>query len=533
MQTRSSVALPGLAVPGLVLLLGAALAGCQDPDGGPLVIVNGSGSTGSSGTSGNSGNGGSGTGQVGSQSGTSGTGNSGTGGSSGSGGSATGFTVVTTDPGGGIILESSDHSTRKISGRFVDDVLVEKKYAWFLDAPTFIGTDDASDNATITIEAGTTIQGRGGTPPSMLIIRRGSRIVANGTAAEPIVFTSAQPVGSRAPGDWGGLVINGRAPVNNLGAGGALPLGEGASGQYGGTDPNDDSGVLRYVRVEFAGHVFTSDDELNGIAFQGVGAGTVVDFIQVHRSLDDGVEFFGGTVDVRHVLITGAVDDSLDWTFGWVGRAQFVILQQWDGGADCAIEADNSETANDATPRSRPTISNLTIVGPANVGAQSNTGLLLRRGTGANISNAIVMEMNAAGLDIDSAATWNNAYTDDPGSYAALSGQLTVSNTIFYLNGAGGTVHFRNDAVPGTDPQTDTNFSSQQTPANQAGVDPQLLAPTNTATPNFRPSTSGPASTTAWQNPGGAFFVAVDFLGGVDDNAANDWTTGWTTSAAN
>lgn len=491
------------AVQGLLAaaLLGAgvSLAGCEDGSGGSLVIVNGSG-------------------------GTTPTNNPPT-----NNPPATGFTVVVADPAGGTILESSDGSTRKIAGAFTDDVTLAAQYSWILDAPTFIGTNDASDNATITIEAGTVIQGRGGTPPAMLVIRRGSKIEAVGTAADPIVFTSNQPVGSRAPGDWGGLIINGRAPVNNAGAGGTLPLGEGNSGQYGGVpgDPNDDSGTLRYVRIEFAGRIFTSDDELNGIAFQGVGRGTEVDFVQVHRNADDGVEFFGGTVDVRHLLITGALDDSIDWTFGWTGRVQFAVAQQWDGGADCGIEADNSEADNDALPRSAPRISNLTLIGPATP-TPTSSGAKLRRGTGANILNSIVMEANGAGLDIDDTATWNNAYSDAP-TYTVLSGALTVENTVFFQNGAGGTTHFTSDAA---DPQTESAFNGQQSPGNQVSVDPELGAATNQSAPNFRPSSTGPAGTPAtWVDPADAFFTVVDFIGGVSPVQADDWTAGWTTSA--
>lgn len=491
----------------LVFALGAAItgavAGCDDgKSGGSLVIVNNSGGGG-----GNNNPGGGGNTQPGS------------------------FTLVKNDPGGGTILESADASTRKIAGVFTDDVLLEAKFKWILDAPVFIGDDSATDTATITIQAGTTIYGRGGTPPSMLVIRRGSRILADGTAQQPIVFTSNQPAGQRAPGDWGGLIINGRAPVNNMGPGGTLPVGEGGSGQYGGTDPNDDSGVLRYVRVEFAGHVFTSDDELNGIAFQGVGRGTVVDYIQVHRNADDGVEFFGGTVDVKHVLVTGALDDSFDWTYGWQGRAQFVVLQQWDGGADMGVEADNNETSNDLAPRSHARISNMTIVGPAGTAGQSATGLLLRRGTAANVANSIVMEMNGAGLDVDQNATWNHAYSDAPGSYTVLSGNLTVRNCIFFNNGASGSTHFRDDAG---EPQLDSVFSGQQSPANQVGVDPQLGAPTSQSAPNFRPAAGGPAvQGVTWHDLGDPFFTPVTFIGAMGPNQADDWTVGWTTTAPN
>lgn len=479
---------------------GVSVAGCEDGSGGSLVIVNGQSGTPNNNNNNNNNN-----------------------------PPPSGFTVVVADPAGGTILESSDGTTRKIAGAFTDDVTLDSQYLWILDAPTFIGTNDASDNATITIEAGTEIQGRGGTPPSMLVIRRGSKIEAVGTAADPIVFTSNQAIGSRAPGDWGGLIINGRAPINNAGTGGTLPLGEGNSGQYGGVpgDPNDDSGTLRYVRVEFAGRIFTSDDELNGIAFQGVGRGTEVDFVQVHRNADDGVEFFGGTVDVKHLLITGALDDSIDWTFGWTGRVQFAVVQQWDGGADCGIEADNSEADNNATPRAAPVFSNLTLIGPATA-TPTSSGLKLRRGTGANVFNSIVMESNGAGLDIDDAATWDNAYSDEP-TYSVLSGALTVENTIFFQNGSGGTTHFTSD---GADPISESAFNDDQTPANQVSVDPELGAATDQDTPNFRPSSTGPAGApAAWEDPQDAFFDVVDFIGGVSSVLADDWTTGWTTSA--
>jgi hypothetical protein len=164
-----------------------------------------------------------------------------------------------------------------------------------------------------------------------LIVERGGRLNAIGTREQPIVMTSDQPVGSRGRGDWGGLIINGRAPVNLAGG---LGTGEGDTGVYGGTDENDNSGTLRYVRVEFSGIEFSPDNELNGIAFQGVGRGTTVDYAQAHMSRDDAMEWFGGTVDVKHLVLSNAADDGFDWTFGYRGRAQFVVLTQRGDDAD-------------------------------------------------------------------------------------------------------------------------------------------------------------------------------------------------------
>ena len=157
------------------------------------------------------------------------------------------------------------------------------------------------------------------------------------------------------------------------------------AGLFGGDQPLDDSGVLNYLVVKFAGSAVDAQNELNGIAFQGVGSATEVDYIQVYNNLDDGVEFFGGTVNVKHVVLTGNADDSLDWTDGWVGNAQFLHIEQAADAGDSGIEADNREGDAGATPVSEPNIANMTIVGSA-----TERGIRLRRGTGLNLYNSEV-----------------------------------------------------------------------------------------------------------------------------------------------
>src|SRR5687768_3503304 len=215
------------------------------------------------------------------------------------------------------------------------------------------------DGGTLNIQAGTRIIGESGSVGT-LIISQGGRINAIGTREQPIVFTSDQPIGSRQRGDWGGIILNGRAPIN-FESGEAA--GEGDTGVYGGNNPNDNSGILRYVRVEFSGVEFSPDNELNGIAFQGIGRATQVDHIQAHMSRDDALEWFGGTVDVKHAVASNAADDAFDWTFGWSGRAQFIAIHQRGDDADNAIEADNNEFNNNALPRSNPQIYNITMCG--------------------------------------------------------------------------------------------------------------------------------------------------------------------------
>ncbi len=234
----------------------------------------------------------------------------------------------------------------------------------------------------------------GATNEDFLVVQRGCALMAEGTAEQPIVLTAKAEVMDNVEGDsrglWGGLVVNGYAPINDCPegvAGGAADCtkeGEASSGLFGGSNPNDNSGVLRYLSVRFAGANVDQENQLNGIAFQAVGDATVVEYVQVHNNLDDGVEFFGGTVDAKYVVLTGNADDSLDWTDGWTGRIQHLYIEQTDA-ADNAIEADNREGDEDAEPRSSPAIANMTVRGKADERA-----LRLRRGTGLKLRNSLV-----------------------------------------------------------------------------------------------------------------------------------------------
>ncbi len=267
------------------------------------------------------------------------------------------------------------------------------------------------DKIQLIIEPGTKIMGQ--SEKAYLQINRGAQIIANGTKEAPIVMTTAKP-NNRTRGSWGGLIINGSAPVNGCAEDATAVCelkGEGlTSYSYGGSNVADNSGVLNYVVVEFAGNAITADNELNGIAFQGVGNGTEVDYIQVHMNADDGIEFFGGTVDVKHVVLTGNLDDSLDWTSGWKGSAQFVIVKQSPDAANYGIEADNFSKRMSATPRSAPTLANLTLIGSdTSAGAKGGSGILLRKGTGAHILNSYITGFSASCFDIDDAETFRNA----------------------------------------------------------------------------------------------------------------------------
>ncbi|MCO4748280.1 MAG: hypothetical protein KC912_26030 [Proteobacteria bacterium] len=404
-----------------------------------------------------------------------------------------------------------------LTGIITEDLTLTADVAWLLRGGVFIGDDE--NETVLTIEAGTTVYGESSTD-GMLVVRRHSKLEANGTADAPVVFTSSKSEGSRSRGDWGGIIINGLAPINACtdDTTGCQAYGEGGTGWYGGDDATDSSGSLTYVRVEFAGTLISPDNELNGIAFQGVGSGTEIDYVQVHMNADDGVEFFGGTAEAKHLVITGAGDDSLDWTDGWQGNAQFVVLQQYADASDNGIEADNNGENNDATPRSMPTLSNVTIVGSPD-SAASDLGLLLREGTGAHLSNMLVTGMNDACLDVDHVSTFNQVTSTD----LTIDHSLVDCTTPFLMD----EQDFDGDSVNDTDPVNVSTWFTSGTGNLVTTAD--LEAPFNESAPDFRPSSTS-AALGAGLAPTDSFFDTADFIGAM---GADDWTTGWTTAAAN
>ena len=393
-----------------------------------------------------------------------------------------------------------------LSGTITEDLTLVAKNKYLLRGGVFIG-DDVNETI-LTIEPGTTIYGESSTD-GMLVIRRSSQIIAEGTADSPIVFTSSKEAGSRGRGDWGGIIINGNAPINACADDSeesCEAFGEGGTGFYGGNDETDSSGILKYVRVEFAGTLVSPENELNGIAFQGVGSETEIDFIQVHMNADDGVEFFGGNAFAKHLLITGAGDDSLDWTDGWQGGAQFVILHQHDDNGDNGIEADNNAENNEATPRSNPTLSNFTLIGSPD-SERSDIGILLREGTAASLSNFLVVGFNDGCLSVDNDATWSQLD----------AGNITLTNSAINCD-----INF----IDSDSGDLETWFTEQT--GNSVG-EAALMDAYNLITPNYFPSSTGSAtaSDAATLNDN---FESTDFIGAI---GSEDWTVGWTTHELN
>ena len=320
-----------------------------------------------------------------------------------------------------------------LSGTYTESLTIGPSVcgAFLLQGGVFIGEDAGNSGATLTIEPGTIIYGDPETE-GFLAIQQGSAIEANGTADAPIVFTSAQAAGNRARSDWGGVIINGRAPINDCSDGSGevadcTAQAEGDAGTYGGNDPADSSGSMQYVRIEFGGTEISPDNEVNGLALQGVGSGTTLSHIQVHMNKDDGIEFFGGTVDADHLVITGAGDDSLDWTSGWTGSISHICIAHFDDDGDRGIEADNNGNENNALPRSAPNISYVSLVG---AGAD-RTGMTLREGTAANLSYVAVAGFDKGCLDVDDDATYEQL---DAGALAITSSVLGCGDKNFLVD---------------------------------------------------------------------------------------------------
>ncbi len=246
---------------------------------------------------------------------------------------------------------------------------------------TLSGGFHVKAGATLTIEEGVTILAVDDNTPDYILIEQGAKIIAEGTANKPIIMTSE----AKVSGAWGGLHICGKAPINV--SAGTSEIG---NATYGGNVSTDNSGTVRYVRLEYTGYSLDEETESNGLTLYGVGNGTTIEYVQCYIGKDDGIEFFGGTVDVKYMIVSGCGDDSFDWTQGWCGTGQYLIADQTADpiNGDCLIEADNNSKALDADPTSHPTLSNLTLIGH-NVEGQK--GIRLRAGTHVTITDAIVI----------------------------------------------------------------------------------------------------------------------------------------------
>jgi len=292
-----------------------------------------------------------------------------------------------------------------------------------LDAGTtykLTGKIQVNSGATLTIPAGTVIQGVGGTS-AYIAIAQGGKINVNGTAAKPVIMTSG--LATKAAGDWGGLVICGKAPINRTTGGGGTAQSEVADLTYGGTIANDNSGSIKFLRIEYAGAAFNTEKEFNALSFFGVGSGTVIENVQAFHGADDGFEFFGGTVNTSNLVAIGNEDDQFDWTEGWSGTNTNWYGKLAFGKGNRGIEADNFELGYANTPIANPTITNMTLIGAGSAADASvyteNQGIKFRRGTKGQVSN-VVLSGWKTGIDVENDET-----------IAFVPSALKVSNVLY------------------------------------------------------------------------------------------------------
>lgn len=546
---------------GLSLASLLAVASCESDDPGSPQAASGSagvGSTAGSTSGGSSGSGaGGGAGTAGASSGSGGAGA--LGGAGPSDGGMAGMPAGDAGSGGASEVPAECGDPRKDGVLVFQNITSETTWScpvYTLTQPIYVHS--TTDTRTVLhIEPGVTVRGlKGNEPiklPGALIVTRSGRLDAIGTADEPITFTSAEATADLAPGAWGGVVLLGRAPVNSPAnfEDGGLPAGEvyaealpkselgiygspaaggegggGAGGAGGNEDYSDwDCGELKYVRVFFPGFKAGSTKELNGITLAGCGTQTALDFVQVHRSSDDGIEVFGGAPHLSHIVLTGNQDDQLDWDQGFRGKAQFVAIQVYDDAdtADsCGIEADGYATP--AAPvglPSAPRIWNLTL----KASKVTQRGIRFRDGTQGFIGNSILVS-HAEGvskglIDIDLPLTADHL----------LAGTLAVRNTV--LRGvwptsgqadSQGTVTLEQDYFIGSGPGAVGNTAI-------ASASELWLDPFNLAAPEWQPiaaSVAAQGAVAPSDVDGSTFFDTSATYRGAVKPGGPDWTAGWT-----
>ena len=435
--------------------------------------------------------------------------------------------------GGTTVVTPPTSESTILSGTIKSDLTLKTGKTYTLRGIVYV-----TDGAVLTVEAGTTINGDKSSRGT-LVITRGSRLEAKGTVDKPIVFSSSEGANAKA-GDWGGVVLLGRARTNasfngtaGLGeAEGGINNGDGY-GLYGGADDNDNSGTLQYVRIEYAGYAFLPDKELNGLSMYAVGRGTKISYVQVLYAADDSFEWFGGTVNCDHLIAYKGLDDEFDTDNGFSGKVQFGIGIRDSAIADVSgsngFESDNDAAGSILKPQTLAVFANMTLVGPrqslTNFGnALFRNGAQIRRNSSESVINSVLLGW-PTGLLIDGSTgrpTDLNITTDNTLKWAgniiagcttplkySVSGSAPTGWTVTDLTNWYNTPAFKNSTLTNT---TDAGYT----------------APYNYTAPDFTPA-SGAAVLTAgidYSDPKLTGFTAVTYRGAVGAN--DNWYKGWT-----
>lgn len=423
-----------------------------------------------------------------------------------------------------------------LEGKISSDRTLKANYVYKIRGFVYV-----VNGAKLTIEPGTVIQGeKGSSTRGALVITRGCQIIADGTADKPIVFTSDQANPQR--GDWGGVVVLGNAKTNasyngEQGVGsveGGVNTAEGL-GLFGGTNDDDNSGILRYVRIEYAGYAYLPDNELNGLTLAGVGKNTTVDYVEIYKANDDAIECFGGNVNLKHTVFISTLDDDFDTDNGWSGNVQFGIVIRDSAIADISksesFESDNDANGSSLTPQTSGTYSNITVIGPRetlnNVGnSLFLAGAQIRRNSSISIFNSVIMGY-PTGILID-------ASKGTPTDNNITANTLQVQHTV--IAGCNVPVDYAASASPtGWNKDAVNKWFLTADYGNSIltnNSDVMLNAPFDYTNPDVTPKAGSPllngASFSA-AKLSNDFFSKVAFKGAVGasgDDAA--WWKGWT-----
>lgn len=400
---------------------------------------------------------------------------------------------------------------------------------YFIDEKVYVGP-----GATLTIQPGTVLRGVFGltVDANALIVSRDGTIIANGTDCCPIIFTDENdPLDGTYSidirGQWGGLILLGNAPNNLLLADGELAVGDGVGNiegllpgdsrnHYGGTDENDSSGSLKYVSLRHGGTDIGEGNEINGLTLGSVGRGTTLEHIEIVSNDDDGIEFFGGTADIKYVTVVYCNDDYIDWDHGWSGRGQFLFGVQLPGATpqgDEGFEIDSDDSNSGNTPIANPTIYNATMIGRG-----SNRGVLAKEGTQGHIANSIFCNF-ATGVDL---ATEAGRPFDAYDNYLAET--LTFSNNCFDLIG-GSLLTVGGASASAVDSASFAGAGNELAPGVidcSYSIDPATNVVTGAINPVPQIDVTSPELA-----PVDDFFSGANYKGAFKPGS-QPWTAGWT-----
>ena len=417
--------------------------------------------------------------------------------------------------------EGNDAATGRASLRIAsgttgigqDTITWTKDKVWVLDGFVFV-----NEGQTLTIEAGTVIKGRSGEGEnaSALVVARGGKVIAEGTASMPIIFTAEEDnlnggLAADDNGKWGGLIILGRAGLNSTPGQSAIegiPTTE-PRGLYGGTNDADNSGVYKYISVRHGGSLIGANNEINGVTFGGVGTGTVVEHIEVYANKDDAFEWFGGTVNCKYLIATACGDDAFDYDEGFRGNVQFGLIYQRADDGDRGGEHDGGTDPEAGTPYALPKFYNIT-----SIGNPSSRAITFRDNAGGEYHNSVFVNYKR-GVDIEYLASGESSYK------RFQAGELKLMNNTFTNIGSNADSLFTITSVSGQEPADlasaiaamVTYFPANGNTVGSIGVTRSNLVPT---------SAGGTTST-----PSNAFFTNTSYRGAFAVGAT-PWYAGWT-----